>query len=305
VRVVENESCDESMITVVGDINVDYILKIRDFPDYDGDTEIEELRTESGGMAANTAYALKKLGTDEVTLIGCVGKDLNSQKALSILKSAGVNLTHVAFKEGKKTGTSFSIIDKTGVRRLMTYRGANKDLSRKDVKFSVLKNSEWIHMAGVNNDVVFKIVEEFPNVSWDPGWISLSKITELPWKILENIGILFLNVNEWKYFYASHKKHISNLKKIVVKKGENGVDYYEYGNLKYSIDAFHVKNVDSTGAGDVFNGAFLYSMIVEKVELRESLVFASAAAAISIGKWGTKKGVPTKVEVEKFILENR
>ncbi len=287
------------MILVVGDINVDFLIKVPRFPEYDDDVSVKYLKIEGGGFAANFAYALRKLGTDTM-LSGCVGNDLNGEFALKQLKEIGVDISNVSVKNAK-TGLCISVIDETGVRRLMTYRGANLSFEFSDLAQETLKNSKWIHVSGLRPDVAFKIIKNSMNVSWDPGKIFLESNAKIQAEVIRKIDYLILNIKEWEALNKRYSGIIPKFKSIIIKKGKSGAEYYEFGRRLFGIPAFKVESVDSTGAGDVFNAAFVHSISTMKKSLKESLVFASAAGAFSVRKLGARSGAPSIEDVLKIL----
>ncbi|MGC8703926.1 MAG: carbohydrate kinase family protein [Athalassotoga sp.] len=280
-------------IAVIGDINADYIIMVDHIPDYDGDIEIDDLKITGGGFGPNTAYALACFG-DNVALFGYAGDDINEEVALGDLKGY-VNLDGIV--RCAKTGVCFSIVDKTGVRRLMTYK---KDTIC-DIPFDIeaIKRASWVHLAGLNFEKASELLKKVRISSWDPGMPFLSSLGNL--KAFRGIQYVLLNEREFEIF-RKFPEWIS-FENLIVKMGENGVRYFKRGSLLKSFPAFRVKAVDSTGAGDIFNAAFIHS-ILEGSDIFKSIEFASAAGALSVTKVGARN-VPKKEEVEKFIKEVR
>ncbi|BBJ28889.1 carbohydrate kinase family protein [Athalassotoga saccharophila] len=278
-------------IAVVGDINTDYIIMVDHIPDYDGDIEIEDLKITGGGFGSNTAYALARLG-DEVSLFGYAGEDVNGEIALGDLKGY-VDLKGIV--RCAKTGVCFSIVDKTGVRRLMTYK---KDTGcDKSFDIEAIKRAKWIHLAGLDVERAKELSKKVRISSWDPGMPFLSSLDDLgPFKKIEYV---LINLKEFEIFRKFPEWTL--FENLIVKMGENGVRYFKYGKVFKEIPAFHVKVVDSTGAGDIFNAAFIHSMIAG-YDILKAIEFASAAGAISVTKIGARN-VPQKDEIEKFLEE--
>lgn len=282
---------NEGFVAIIGDINVDYIIKVDHMADYDGDVEIDELEIFGGGYGANTAYALSQLG-DNVSLFGYVGIDQNGKVALADLEGK-VDLSGVI--RCGKTGICFSIIDKTGIRRLMTYKkgvGCEKEFDLEG-----MNNARWIHLAGLSVEKALKIMYNLKISSWDPGMPFLSSLKDLdPFTKVEYVLLnemefeVFQNFDKWK-----------NFKNIIVKMGDKGVRYFKDGKIVLEIPAFRVEILDSTGAGDVFDAAFIHSTLNGSSVL-ESIEFASAAGALSVTKMGARS-VPKRYEIEKFLKE--
>jgi len=284
---------NENYVAVVGDINVDYLISIKKFPDYDGDVEVEELKMSGGGFGANTAYALSKLG-EVVLLFGCVGKDQNGETALSDLKGK-VDLSEI-IKEGK-TGVCFSVIDESGVRRLMTYRGSNLLCDNSKFNLEKIGKAAWIHIAGLRLDNVNFLFKNLKINSWDPGMPFLDSLKDLP-EFAERVGYIFLNEREFELLRLKFDAWKS-FENIIVKMGEKGLSYFKKGKSVFKMPAFKVKALDSTGAGDAFNAAFIHAMM-KKSDVLYALKFASASGAISVMKFGARS-VPDEFEIEKFL----
>ena len=95
---------------------------------------------------------------------------------------------------------------------------------------------------------------------------------------------------------------LANENKIIVTLGSKGVGYADNGNI-HTVSGFKVKPVDTTGAGDTFNGAFA-TAIVNGKSLADALNYGNAAAALSIQRLGAQGGMPTKDEVAAFLAKS-
>lgn len=286
---------NEDQIAVIGDINVDYLISIKHLPDYDGDVEIEDVKITGGGFGANTAYALSKLG-EKVLLFGCVGSDQNAEIALSELEGQ-VDLTGI-IKKGT-TGVCFSIIDETSVRRLMTYKGANFLCDNSKFDLEKIGNAKWIHVAGLRIDNVNFLFKNLKIKSWDPGMPFLNSLKIIP-EVVKDVKYIFVNEKEFELLRSKFNEW-KKFENLIVKMGEKGVSYFKNGKLELKMPAFKVKSVDSTGAGDAFNAAFIHTMM-KKMDISCALEFACAAGAISVTKFGAR-AVPDKFEIENFLKE--
>lgn len=96
-------------------------------------------------------------------------------------------------------------------------------------------------------------------------------------------------------------KRISKVKNLIVKMGDKGVIYIDEDENLAKIEPLKIKAVDSTGAGDIFNGAFAVAFSETK-DLKKSLNFANTAAAISVERKGAQSSIPKKEEVLKRFL---
>lgn len=296
------------MIAVVGDLNQDVIVFFDKFPQYDEEKEVKKIITSGGGVGGNISYTLAKLGS-KVSLISSIGNDLTGKFLLKELIQLGVNIDSISILPNEQTGFCIALVEKNKDRRLLTFRGANKKLKLTKTIIANLKNHSWIHISGYNP----KIVKEISNkvhkkiISYDPGSMILNKMNFNTFvSILEEIDFLFLNKIEYKIIKEnignSFKKMIKNL---IIKKGQDGVEYYENGTLKFQFPSFKTNVVDTTGAGDVFDAAFIHAIKTEKFDVKTALTFASAAAALSIKKLGVRTSVPNRQEIIEFAKFGR
>ena len=127
-------------VTVVGDVNPDILYHTNDFPVRDAQETASSLTVKLGGSAANTAYALAKLGTS-VHFYGAVGKDFMGDFCEREMNSAGIR-THL-MKVNAKTGVT-SAVECRGTRTMFTYRGANEFLDSGYVN----PHGKWMHISG-------------------------------------------------------------------------------------------------------------------------------------------------------------
>jgi len=291
------------MVAVVGDLNLDIIVFFDKIPEYDEEKEVNKIITSGGGVGGNISYTLAKLGSP-VSLISTVGNDIIGKSLLKELVEQGVNTDYINILPNEKTGVCIALVEKNKDRRLLTFRGANKKLNLSKIISTNFKKQGWIHISGHNPEIVKEIIDNVHKkiISYDPGSIVLNKINlNLFISVLKEIDFLFLNKIEYKTIKEklsdSFKKKIKNL---IIKKGEDGVDYYENGALKYQFPSFKTNVVDTTGAGDVFDAAFIHAIKTEKFNVKISLIFASAAAALSIKGLGVRTSVPNRQEIIDF-----
>jgi len=229
-------------------------------------------------------------------LFGCIGKDQNGEAALFELKGR-VDLSGV-MKKGT-TGVCFSLVDESGVRRLMTYRGSNLLCDNSNFDLEKIARAKWIHLAGLEADSVAFLFQNLKIKSWDPGMSFLESLKVFP-KFAEKVEYVFVNEREFEMLRSKFEEW-KRFENLIVKMGENGVSHFKYGNLVSKVSAFKVKSVDSTGAGDAFNAAFIHAMM-KGSDIPYALTFSSAAGAISVTKFGARS-VPEKVEIENFLKE--
>jgi ribokinase len=293
------------MVSVIGDINLDIIIFFTKLPNFDEEIEIKKLITSGGGVGANISYTLAKLGTD-VNLIGCVGKDIIGEFLLKELNEVGVNTKEIQILPNERTGICIALVEKGKDRKLLTFRGANKILKPKQISSVNSNKNNWIHISGYGPEFIENVHKNSSTkviISYDPGSMVLNNLNyHLLEKNLKKIDFIFLNLVEFEALKEKFdSKFEMKVKNLIVKKGRYGVDYYQNGFLKYSLKAFEVSVLDTTGAGDVFDASFIHAFNTENLGIKESLIFSLAAAALSIRSFGVREGVPNKKEIIDFI----
>ncbi|MEM2918373.1 MAG: carbohydrate kinase family protein [Candidatus Altiarchaeota archaeon] len=298
--------------TAIGDINVDIITsKLRDFPERDAQLLIKNITLTSGGCAANFAKALSILGL-KTRLIGKVGNDIFSKFVLNSLTKVDLKISR-----DEKTASTIAMPFYDNTRAFLTYTGANSKFSIENINFKDIQGY-YLHIAsfflqGLRKNT-FKILNYAHSkgmittfdTGWDPkGWSE--KDIKLLRKILSRVDIFFPNFREGqKIANENTKEMICNKllsfgpKIIALKLGKKG-SYIATKNERIFIPVFKVRPVDTTGAGDVFDAAFVFGHF-KKWSLEKIGNFANAAAALSTLGYGSEK-YPTFKEVNKFLNE--
>ncbi len=167
----------------------------------DGETRIRELRRRPGGSAANTVYALAKLGMASA-YVGAVGDDPAGQILVKDLTKVGVHTSQVSVKHGEPTGFVWAIAD-ASKRSLYVYPGANDLLSRRDVDLSHLSRARVLHLTSFVNPKQLALqvwaVRRIPasvKISFAPGTLYAERGISALRPILERTAVLFANGDE-------------------------------------------------------------------------------------------------------------
>lgn len=291
----------KNKIVVIGSINMDLVTSANVFPKI-GETVIgTSFLTIPGGKGANQAVAAARLGAD-VTMIGCVGQDLFGEELLKHLKGQGVNVDNVEPVTDTKTGTA-SITLAQGDNHIIVVPGANYEVTPEMVaKFedSISECSTMLLQLEIPKESVEKAIElgkkHGLQVILDP-----APFLKLSDQALESIDYMTPNEIEVKQLLAGlredNKQRIMG--KCIITKGSKGVTYFKNGQ-ENEVESIKVDVVDTTGAGDSFNGAFAVAL-TEGRTVEEACRFANVVGALSVTKLGAQSGMPTKDEVEQFL----
>ncbi|HIE34075.1 MAG TPA: carbohydrate kinase family protein [Candidatus Altiarchaeales archaeon] len=297
-------------VTSVGDVNVDIITSnIREMPGHDSQIIINNIFMSSGGCAANFAKAITKLGL-KVRLIGKIGKDLFRDFLIRELEGVDLKLC-----TANKTGLTVAITFEDNSRSFITYPGGNGELTIEDIDLNLIEG-KYLHipsffLQGLRERVVDLIkygheknmIVSF-DTGWDPaGWSRDDK--KLVRKILKGVDIFFPNIREASAITGLENKEeicedLLNLgiDIVALKMGPSG-SYIAKEEDRIFIPAYRVKAIDTTGAGDVFNAAFVFCHSRDW-DLEKSGRFASGAAAISTIGYGSER-YPSEEDVQKFM----
>lgn len=283
-------------VAVFGNINIDTVILVREIPQKGLESSALSFYMSGGGSAANTAVALSRLGVPSI-MLGAVGKDLEAEIAIKDLIFENIITKYIQRVPNERTGRVWVLVDKSGERTMIAYRGAN--LKVKNEFGEALNHSVWLHIGGGLLETALKVVrvakEKSMPVSYDPGSAAYSAPRQLLRSLISKVDLVLLN----EFEYGSLLKRSIRLNQLyVVKKGSKGSEAV-INEEKISVSGFKVKVRDSTGAGDTFNAAFIAALLYN-FEIREALIFANAAAAIKVSRIGARSS-PIIEDVEVFL----
>jgi ribokinase len=303
-------------IVVVGSMNTDITIKMERFPSR-GETILgNDYQKSQGGKGANQAVAAVKAGAD-VTFIAKSGNDEFRSEAIKGYKQAGINTDHIFADEKGKTGLALIWVDAHGENSIVVASGANKNLTPEEItsKADIIKAADiLILQLEIPLDTVKKAVE-IANENDVVIILNPAPAFELSDDILGKINIITPNLVELQKLTGikiENEKDIKEaceflrnkgIKDVIVTCGKKGAYILNDEGFEH-IQPFKVSAVDTTAAGDVLNGA-LAAAIVNNKPIKEALVFANAAAAISVTQMGAQPSAPVKVQIEEFMSKGQ
>jgi ribokinase len=298
-------------IVVVGSINIDLVARSERIPAPGETISGSVFNTYFGGKGANQAVAAAKLG-HPVIMIGKVGNDIFGSQLEQALEAAGVSIQCVQRTRGA-SGVALIITDRTGENSIVVVPGANGELGPADLE----KYRDILLNAGMiltQLEVPFCVVEQvagFASSHNIPLLLDPAPARELPTQLMQDATWLTPNEVEIRHLLngarananealAAEQLAAKGVRNIVVKLGSRGVLLKQENQTAIPVPGFPVKAVDTTGAGDAFNGAFAVGLLSGKSPL-QSAKFANAVAAISVTRRGAQPSMPTRNEVETFL----
>jgi ribokinase len=288
-------------IVVVGSINADLVFEADKRPN-PGETLIgKDFKTVPGGKGANQAIAASRLGA-KVAMMGCLGEDQNGIFLEENLKANKVETKFIKKVKGVPSGVA-GITLAEGDNSIIVVPGANYEVDKTyiDKNIEVIKSAKIVLLQLEIPIEVVEYVIDICSKNKVKTILNPAPIQKLKEDTLEKLDYLTPNEHEFEILYGSKreeemlKKHKN---KLIITKGSEGVSFSD-GDKVINVPSNKVEVVDTTGAGDTFNGAFAYSL-VKGMSIKESIEFANKAAAISVTKFGAQGGMPTLKELDEF-----
>lgn len=300
-------------IVIIGSINTDLVTRTERIPRA-GETVLgSNFNIYPGGKGANQAVAIARLGYP-VRMIGCVGNDWFGREGRVHLERAGVDTELVEPVEGA-SGVAAICVSAAGENTIIVSPGANGRLTP-DV---IDQHVSQIRQAGAvltQLEIPIDTVAHLTAICTREGVpliLDPAPATALPPGFFRHVTWLTPNQSE-ALFYTEGPAAESELdprsaalellrqgaEGVVLKLGAEGVFVADKDGNIHSLPAFDVHAVDTTAAGDAFNGGFAVAQL-KGMSVIESARFASAVAAISVTRHGAQPSMPTFQEVEKFV----
>lgn len=299
-------------ITVVGSVNRDIVVRCHRLPRTGETVMALEMAHGGGGKGANQAVAAARLG-GRTAMIGCVGADAAGIAAREALAAAGCDVAGLTIA-GDTTGRALVLVDSGGANAILVVPGANAALTEPAL---------CAHRARLDRGGIMLLQLETPlagvvaaaaagrsggaRVILDP-----APMQPLPGALVRACDIITPNRGELAGLCdrpdltdadieaAARSLAARGGATVIVKLGADGCLLVEPGAAAASFAAPRVTAVDTTGAGDVFNGALAVAL-AERRPLAEACRFAVAAAAISVTRPGAQAAAPDRREVEAFL----
>ena len=262
-----------------------------------------------GGKGCNQAIAIARLG-GKVNFISKIGKDSYGELALDTLKKNNINTENIIQDDKLQTGVAGILVDqKSGKNAINVIVGAPNTLKISEInkQLDLIKNSKiFLTQLEVPKDVTLHCLK----TAKENGCLTIlnpAPASEITKEFYSNIdyftpneteaefytGIKITNENEAKQ--AADKLIKSGIKKVIITLGEKGLFYFD-GIKEIYIKACDVKAIDTTGAGDAFNGGLAFGLSKEK-SLKECLELANKVAGISTTKLGAGDAMPFKKDL--------
>jgi ribokinase len=292
---------------------MDVVTEVERLPEQ-GETILgEKVYFLPGGKGANQAVAAARLGA-ETTMIGAVGHDAFGQDLYRSLQESGVQMSAVQRLNDVKTGLANILLSEQD-NRIIVVPGANHRLTPELIR----EEQNRIVQADVlllQLEIPLQTVEEAIQIAADQTLVILNPAPaqDLPAALLQRIDYITPNETELAHLTGlsianDHQLREAMLhlqskgpKHVMTTLGKQGVAYLDDQQQLQKVPSYSVEVVDTTGAGDAFNGG-LATALAEGKSLPDAIAFANGVSALAVTKLGAQTGMPTKEEVASFLAD--
>ncbi len=289
----------------LGSATLDHLQVIDAFPKPNTKNSASQVDIQGGGSAMTALVTLSRLGV-KAGAISCVGDDFLGKEIIRDLQRYGVDTKGVQVKKAGHSPLSSVIVSEREHRTIISNYQLEEALSPKALLQSWFQKAYILHLDGHFTQAALAACKLAKK---NGVLISLDASHYYPGikKILPLVDILITSEHfpQNLGYSGSAEKAVKIMHDrfqplvTIVTVGQRGVVYYD-GKKVQRMPIFKVPVVDTTGAGDVFHGAFLYGFL-ERWSLIDAIRFGVAASSLKVGKLGPRKGIPTLKEVKKFL----
>ncbi|MGX7074732.1 ribokinase [Globicatella sanguinis] len=287
-------------ITVIGSISTDIVVEATVAPAVGETIQGDKLSFSFGGKGANQAVAVARLGV-ETEMIGSVGNDVFGNQLIENLENNSIKTENVK-QVDQSSGTAIIQLIQ-GDNSIIYIPGANNELTVKDIENakSTLQESQLVI---IQNEVKAEVVQNTIDLCLElntPLLYNPAPARQLSEDYIQKVTYLTPNETEFKVLFPNQKMEDVLAKypnKLVVTLGDKGAAYHNGVEVKM-VPSFKVdKVIDTTGAGDCFNGAFAVAT-VKGLTIDQAIKFANLASSIAIQRFGAQSGNPTLKEIKE------
>ena len=305
-------SSHQPCILVVGSFVMDLVVRTPRLPK-EGETVVgTEFGRAPGGKGANQAVAAARLGA-KATMVGRVGNDLFGKDQLESLNASGVDTRYVVMDDEAPTGVGSITLDSSGNNRIIVVPGANMRVSPQDVENArpAFEEADVVVLQLEIPDEANERAMSIAKALGKPVILNPAPAHPLDDSMLRMATVVTPNETETEILTgmpastpedaekAARALRARGVETVIVTMGGKGALLVRENETRM-VPAWRVNVVDTTAAGDAFNGALAVAL-ARGNDWAEALAFANAVAALSVTRFGAQPSMPTKEEVEAFL----
>lgn len=305
-------------IVVVGSINLDLVSKVTHMPLVGETIPGQGFATHFGGKGANQAICVARLG-GEVSMVGRLGEDSFAKELREGLNAAGVHTEYVENVPGP-SGTAIILVNTDGSNFIVVNPGANASLQPQDL----IAFEDHFRRASIilsQLEIPLETVEELGRIAerlgipflLDPAPalpLSSALLKTVTWltpnesecqSLLRSLGYSEIATSNIRQEEAVQPFLSAGVRNVILKLGERGVYITGRDVESAHIAPFRVTVVDTTAAGDAFNGGFAFGLTCGGLDPLAAARFANAVAAVSVTRHGAQSSMPQIAEVNALL----
>ena len=303
-------------VVVIGSANVDLTIRVERLPQLGETVSGGEFYTSFGGKGANQAVAAHKAGA-EVRFLAKVGCDQNGEAIIKNLEALGLTSDGILTDESRHSGVALIMVDRMGNNTIAVAPGSNRNLTEEDIH-GAESDISWGEVLLIQLEVPMPTVKEALRLAKAHGLRTIlnpAPARRLPEEIVALVDILTPNEIEAgtltgdmaedlnEATRAASKLLESGAGHVIITLGERGACWVQRDRVQ-AFPAFPVTAVDSTAAGDAFNGALALALAEEWL-MQEAISFANAAGALTVTKKGAQDSLPTREEIAYLLMQSQ
>lgn len=288
----------------LGHVCIDYVGRVPVYPSEDAKMEMEALYTSCGGPAATALTALSRWGVS-TSLLSCISDDPFGHRIFETLKTEGVDTTCLKTVPGYTSQFAFIAVTADGGKRTVFWkRGTVPPIMPEAVHLDLFPRAQILHLDGLMPDAALEAAKQAKalgiTVVMDAGTVREGTLD-----LVSRVDVLIASETFSDPLVGARtpgKKALESLSKlgpgqVVITLGPKGSIGYRNGKIIHQ-PAFPVISRDTTGAGDVYHGAYIYGLL-QDWPMPDCMAFASIAAALKCQNGGGWQGIPELVSVQE------
>lgn len=295
-------------IIVIGSFNVDMVVRTSHLP-APGETILGgEFFMNQGGKGANQAVAIKRLGGNLI-FMAKLGNDVLGRQSVGYFKKEGIDTRYIALDEDSASGVALISVDDHAENSIVVASGANMLLNEQDVDKMLEEMCEGDILL-MQLEIPLQTVEYAARKAFGKGVkvvLNPAPARSLPKELFRHLYMVTPNrieaemltgikiANDADVEKVAEEICAMGVKNVIITLGSKGCLIREEG-VSYRIDAFKVAPVDTTAAGDTFNGALCVGLS-EGMDLKQAAVMASKASSIAVTRMGAQSSIPYREEL--------
>jgi len=302
-------------VVVIGSANVDFTVRVGRLPQLGETASGGEFYTSFGGKGANQAVAAHNAGA-EVRFLAKVGSDHNGEAIIKNLEARGLTSEGILKEESGHSGVALIMVDRMGNNTIAVAPGSNLNLREEDIH-GAESDISWGQVLLIQLEIPIPTVREALRLAKAHGLLTIlnpAPARRLPEEIVALVDILTPNEIEAGALTGYMAEDLNEATRVASKLLESGVGHmimtlgergacWVQGDRVQVFPAFPVAAVDSTAAGDAFNGALALALAEER-PMHEAIRFANAAGALTVTKRGAQDSLPTREEIACLLMQS-